>query len=111
MMEMTSRDQQTEVQMTAALDQWEGEGGAQVSLWALRFEADALGAGDRHILERLGAAMVSSWNELPTNIQRTVFQRAAAGTTYNAVRLKAQIARFLHSHKDRADTRKGCFNS
>jgi len=84
MMEMTSRDQQTEVQMTAALDQWEGEGGAQVSLWALRFEADALGAGDRHILERLGAAMVSSWNELPTNIQRTVFQRAAAGTTYNA---------------------------
>ena len=111
MMEITSRDHQTEVQINPALDQWEGEGGAQVSMWALRFEADALGAGDRHIGECVGAAMVSSWKEVPTNIQRTVFQRAAPGTTSDAVRLKAQIARFLHSDKDGADTRKCCFNN
>jgi hypothetical protein len=49
-MEMTPRDHETEVQMTAALEQWE-------------------------------------------------------------VRLKAHIARFLHSHEDGADTRKRCFNS
>ena len=104
-------DHQAELQMTDALDRWEGEGGARISLWALRFETDALETAERHILECLGAAMVSSWNELPTDVQRLLFQRAAADTTYDAAQLKAQIARFLHSHKDRADTRKGCFNS
>jgi hypothetical protein len=111
MTQTTVRNNQAEFQMTAALDRWEGEGGARVSSWALKFGTDALGAGERHILECLGAAMVSSWNELSTDVQRTVFQHAAAGTTYDAVRLKAQIARFLHNHKDGADIRKGCFNS
>jgi hypothetical protein len=111
MSQITIRDHQAELQMTAALDRWEGEGGAQVSAWALKFETDALSAGDRQILACLGAAVVSSWNELPTDIQRILFQRAAADIAYDAERLKTQIARFLHNRKDHTDSRKGCFNS
>jgi hypothetical protein len=44
------------------------------------------------------------WNELPTDIQRAVFRQAAANKTHDPVRLRAQIARFLHGHKDDADS-------
>jgi hypothetical protein len=83
---------------TTAIDRWEGEGGAQ----ALRraYEQGQLSGEDRQILECLGAAVVSAWNELPTDIQRAVFRRAASQKTYEPTELKAQIARFLHKHKD-----------
>jgi hypothetical protein len=44
------------------------------------------------------------WNDLPTCIQRQLFDHAAAmGEPRYTTQLKEQIARFLHNHKD--DTR------
>jgi hypothetical protein len=82
---------------TTAIDRWEGEGGAQTLRRA--YEQGQLSGEDRQILECLGAAAVSAWNELPTDIQRAVFRRAASQKTYEPAELKAQIARFLHKHK------------
>ena len=43
------------------------------------------------------------WNDLPTDVQRALFRHAsAAEASYDPVRLKARIARFLHDHKDDA---------
>jgi hypothetical protein len=62
--------------------------------------------GARHrVLKCLGAALVSEWNSLPTDIQRRLFERAAAGKSRPAAALKARIARFLHDHKDAPDGR------
>jgi hypothetical protein len=62
MTEKRSQRAQAKDHMAAALDRWEGEGGAQVLPWALSYEG------------------------------------------YDPARLRAQIARFLHNHKDDADT-------
>jgi hypothetical protein len=55
-------------------------------------------ARNGRFLECLGAAVVSASNELPTDIQRAVFRRAASQKTYEPAELEAQIARFLHKH-------------
>jgi hypothetical protein len=91
-------------QMTSALERWEEEGGALVSQLAVRSNGGEPGEVENRVLESLGAAVVSMWNELPTDIQRAVFRQAAANKTHDPVRLRAQIARFLHGHKDDADS-------
>ena len=41
------------------------------------------------------------WNELPTHIQRELFEHALVDVEAGKVAmLKEQIARFLHKHKD-----------
>jgi hypothetical protein len=50
-------------------------------------------------LECLGAALVSEWNDLPTDVQRRLFVHAASGKSHATAVLKTQIARFLHDHK------------
>ena len=90
--------------MAEGLAQWEGEGGAgRTSSRAERDRADVLADAERHILECLGAAVVMEWNDLLTEVQRAIFRHAsAAEASYDPVRLKARIARFLHDHKDDA---------
>jgi hypothetical protein len=44
-------------------------------------------------------ALVSEWNDLPTDVQRRLFEHAASGKSHDAAVLKTQIARFLHDHK------------
>jgi hypothetical protein len=100
MIENKTELERSRVQMDNALDQWDGEGGAQASSWTPRYKGGAPSDRERQVLEYLGAAVVSGWNELPTSIQRTIFQHATANKTYDAVRLREQIARFLHDHKD-----------
>jgi ferric-dicitrate binding protein FerR (iron transport regulator) len=49
----------------------------------------------------LGAAVLLQWNDLPTPIQRQLFEHAVAtGEARHTAQLKEQIARFLHKHKD-----------
>ena len=89
---------EAERQRTKALTRWEGEGGA---LGASSEPDQALDAADLRILSRLGAALLSEWSALPTELQRAIFTRAStlhAGT--DGFRIKAEIARFLHDHKD-----------
>ncbi len=82
--------------LATSLARWEDEGGAPSEPWVL----NALSNKDRRILESLGAAIVSIWNDLPTDIQRKVFQHAIAEAAFDPTLLAEQIARFLHDHKD-----------
>jgi hypothetical protein len=92
-------------QMAEGLARWEGEGGAPQALpRSDRGRAKALAAAERHVLERLGAAVVMEWNALPTAVRRAIFRHAwAAEASYDPVRLKARVARFLHDHKGDAE--------
>jgi hypothetical protein len=83
-----------------ALDSWDAEGGAPAVSWPLLYETGDLLDAERRVLECLGAALVSEWNDLPTDVQRRLFEHAALRKSYDAARLKARVARFLHSHKD-----------
>jgi hypothetical protein len=96
----TSRDS-----VANALDRWDEEGGAPVVSWPLPYEPGDLLEMERRVLECLGAALVSEWNGLPTDVQRRLFEHAASGKSYDATLLKARIARFLHDHKDDWDSR------
>ncbi|MGB5085958.1 MAG: hypothetical protein WBO09_15475 [Methylocystis silviterrae] len=85
--------------LVRALSRWENEGGRtdadREKRAALAKEEEAL------ILQCLGAAVISRWNNLPTEVQRELFARAVSvGEPLPTADLKEQIARFLHSHKD-----------
>jgi len=86
--------------VTNALDRWDEEGGAPAVSWPLLYQPSGLLDVERRVLECLGAALVSEWNGLPTDVQRRLFEHAASGKSYDAALLKARIARFLHNHKD-----------
>ena len=88
-----------------ALDRWDEEGGAQAGLWPLPYESGDLLEPERRVLECLGAALVSEWSSLPTDVQRKLFEHATSGNLRDAALLKTRIARFLHDHKDDADSR------
>lgn len=77
-----------------ALARWEGEGGA--------LAADrGLDEWELRILGRLGAALLTEWNNTPADLQRAIFTHASTPhATADRVRLKADIARFLQDHKD-----------
>ncbi len=85
--------------LVRALSRWENEGGRtdadREKRAVLAKEEEAL------ILQCLGAAVISRWNNLPTEVQRELFARAVSvGEPLLTADLKEQIARFLHSHKD-----------
>jgi hypothetical protein len=85
-------------ELVGALAGWDNEGGS------VQPSADAqalLGEVEERILRRLGASVIVQWNDLPTEIQRRLFQHAAAmGEPRHATQLKEEIARFLHKHKN-----------
>lgn len=62
-----------------------------------------LAAEEEHVLRCLGAALILQWNTLPTKLRRELFDNAGAmGELLETPGLRAQIARFLHKHKDDA---------
>jgi hypothetical protein len=84
------------------LASWDNEGGAPLSDRDSAEEAQAaLAEEEENILRCLGAAVIMQWNDLPTHIQRRLFENAASmGEPRHLSQLKEQIARFLHEHKD-----------
>ena len=88
-----------------ALERWEEEGGAPTLPWPFSYETGDLLDAERRVLECLSAALVSEWNDLPTDVQRRLFEHAASGKSQATAVLKTQIARFLHDRKDAADSR------
>src|ERR1700755_1337159 len=53
------------------------------------------------VLRCLGAALIMQWNTLPAKLQRELFDNAGSmGELLDTTSLRAQIARFLHKHKD-----------
>jgi hypothetical protein len=91
-------------QLAGAVAGWESEGGASQPASRRNCDERASLTGDEeHILQCLGAAVIVQWNELPTRIQRQLFDHAASvGEPRYTTQLKEQIARFLHNHKDDA---------
>jgi hypothetical protein len=88
--------------LARALSGWEGEGGAEEPPQESELGPDIdLQAAEERILRCLGAAVILQWNDLPTEIQRNLFEDAASmSDPERRFRLKQQIARFLHEHKD-----------
>ena len=91
--------------VTNDLDRWDEEGGAPAVQWPLPYETGDLLDLERRVLECLGAALVSEWNGLPTDVQRRLFEHAASGKSHDDALLKTRIARFLHDHKDALGSR------
>jgi hypothetical protein len=82
------------------LEAWEAEGGATAGTPQARGKEATSSAVERPLLARLGAALVSEWNNLPMPLQRAIYNRAVRGNSArNRLALKRQIARFLHDHK------------
>jgi hypothetical protein len=60
-----------------------------------------LAAEEEHVLRCLGAAVIMHWNTISTKLQRELFDTAGSmGELLATAELRAQIARFLHKHKD-----------
>jgi len=65
---------------------------------------EAVAEEEEHVLRCLGAALIMQWNTLPAKLQRELFDNAGAmGALLDTAALRAQIARFLHRHKDGED--------
>ena len=77
---------------------------AERRTWRGLYLASDLGDVERRVLECPGAALVSEWNDLPTGVQRRLFEHAALGKSRDAALLKKRIARFLHDHKGASGT-------
>jgi hypothetical protein len=61
----------------------------------------ALVEEEEQILKCLGAAVLMRWNNVPTKLQRELFDCASTiGDLQQTTPLKGRIARFLHNHKD-----------
>ena len=86
--------------LARALARWENEGGTPQPM-SEKNERAALAEEEEHILQYLGAAVIMRWNNLPTEVQRELFEHAVSmGESHNTPELKDQIARFLHKHKN-----------
>lgn len=54
------------------------------------------------ILRCLGAAVIMQWSTIPRKLQRELFDTVGSlGDVTQATALRGQIARFLHSHKEK----------
>jgi hypothetical protein len=90
--------------LAKALGRWDNEGGSTGSSPEADLGPDlALHPAEERVLRCLGAAVIMQWNDLPAEIQRKLFDDAAAmSDSARQFELKQQIARFLHQHKDDA---------
>ena len=87
---------------TKALESWDNEGGTTSRAPQKdRHTRVVLTDNEEHILRCLGAAVIMEWNDLSTDTQRELFSAAVSvGAPRTKIKLKEQIARFLHTHKD-----------
>jgi hypothetical protein len=88
--------------LAGAVAGWDSEGGApQTAVREKRVEQAPLTEDEEHVLQRLGAAVLVQWNDLPSRIQRQLFDHAASmGEPRYTTQLRGEIARFLNKHKD-----------
>jgi hypothetical protein len=64
---------------------------------------------EEYVLRCLGAAVIMQWNTIPTKLQRELFDTAGSmGDVLKSAALRAQIARFLHRHKDDEESPADC---
>jgi hypothetical protein len=72
-------------------------------------DRESVAETEEHILRCLGAAVIMQWNTIPTKLQRELFDTAGSmGDVLKSAALRAQIARFLHRHKDDEESPADC---
>jgi hypothetical protein len=89
------------IEVATALEEWEAEGGASAGApQPSEHGASRPSPLERLLLQRLGAALVGEWNNLPAPLQRAIYERATGGgSSLNRLTMRRQMARFLHDHK------------
>jgi hypothetical protein len=92
---------QSDNPLARALARWENEGGATLPSDEEDDGHVVLSLAEQRILQCLGAAVIAQWVELPTNVQKALFEHAVStGDPRQSIELREQIARFLHTHKN-----------
>jgi len=93
-------------QTTDAIDRWDNESRATPALAsdALVAQINKLTLSECQALQCLGASVVIGWNDLPTDVQRTLFTLALTDGSDRVRDLPLRIARFLRHHKDKGAT-------
>lgn len=92
---------QSDNPLARALARWENEGGATLSSEEGNDGHVVLSLAEQRILQCLGAAVIAQWIELPTSVQKALFEHAvSSGDPRHSVDLREQIARFLHNRKN-----------
>jgi len=94
----------------ADLSAWENEGGALAPDWADNRRGQVEPSSEeQRILGRLGSGVVAEWKDLPTEIQRRLFNHAtsSAVASCDPIGGKEQIARFLHAIVNERDDARG----
>lgn len=88
--------------LASELARWESEGGTtSADIGSGARQAHVLSPGEERILQCLGAALLLQWNDLPTSMQKELFEHAVTmGEANEIAQIKERIARFLHLHKD-----------
>jgi len=83
------------------LARWDNEGGAPKSASERAARRAELAEEAERVLRCLGATVLMQWNDLPTHLQRALFEYAVSvGDPRDTVQLKGEIARFLHKYKN-----------
>jgi len=86
--------------LARALARWENKGGTPQPM-SEKDKRATLAEEEERVLQCLGAAVIMRWNNLPTEVQRELFEHALSmREPHNTPELKVQIARFLHKHKN-----------
>ncbi len=76
------------------------DGGASYADWSIGAARDHLNDSEHDVLLSLGAAVAARWSDLPRDVQKSLFNQAAARNSPDARQLKTHIARFLHDHAE-----------
>lgn len=85
--------------LAKSLGRWDNEGGATRP--PPEGPATAPQAAEERLLRCLGAAVVLHWSNLPTPIQRDLFEAAASMEDRGThLELTRQLGRYLHEHND-----------
>jgi hypothetical protein len=83
------------------LDAWDDEGGAPGAVTTDGAISETTSETERRLLERLGAAVLGEWQELPMRLRRAIYERAVdSELVCGPSKLKRAMARFLHDHRD-----------
>lgn len=73
--------------------------------WTPQTLSEDLEAAERDLLSHLGAGLLTVWDLLPRDIQKTIFEAAIKTDPKDAHRLKTDIALFLHEYGNAHKTR------
>ncbi|ASC68566.1 MULTISPECIES: hypothetical protein [Achromobacter] len=82
------------------IERWLNEGGVRLPTSVEMLDAGVLDEGERRVIACLGAAILSVWHEMPSEIRRKVLQSALSTATYDAALLKGKVAMFLRGDRE-----------